>query len=221
MQTMLDLCLLSEIGIGAAALGSHCRHCQTSVEKLHPSTRLLWQASPQPSVARDGFLAFARDKCGVTLAPFRPFAGHCTPRLGSTGTAGAGAASQLLPAASHQKLLAARPAAHAAVAVWLPHKSRSARWRRACRQRRTGRPVRSPPHGACPLPSARGQEQDTAPAEPRPALARCERVARRPGQHLVFGRGAGSIWQVPPQVIARCWSSSLLPRWQREMDCQG
>jgi len=38
LQTMLDLCLLSKIGIGAAALGSHCRHCQTSVEKLHLST---------------------------------------------------------------------------------------------------------------------------------------------------------------------------------------
>jgi len=53
LQTMLDLCLLSEIGIGAAALGSHCRHCQTSVEKLHPSTRLLWQAtSQQPATFR-------------------------------------------------------------------------------------------------------------------------------------------------------------------------
>jgi len=100
-------------------------------------------SSPQPSVSRDGFLTFARD------TPFAPQGNTATPGLGSTGTAGAGAASQLLPAASHQKLLAARTAAHAVVAVWLwlPHKSRSARWRRACRQRRTG--------PACPLPTRR------------------------------------------------------------------
>jgi len=190
LQTMLDLCLLSKIGIGAAALGSHCRHCQTSVEKLHPSTRLLWQASPQPSVARDGFLAFARDKCGVTLAPFRPFAGHCTPRLGSTGTAGAGAASQLLPAASHQKLLAARPAAHAAVAVWLPHKSRSARWRRACRQRRTG-PVCSLPTRRCPsaLRARPGTGHGAGRALACAGALRCAASVwpRRPGQQPAPG----------------------------------
>ena len=205
MQTMLDLCLLSEIGIGAAALGSHCRHCQTSVEKLHPSTRLLWQAtSQQPATfRRSGWLPRIRARQmrrhPRAFSPVR-WSLHATPgehwngwRRGSV-------------------------AAHAAVVVWLPHKSRSARWRRACRQRRTG--------PACPLPTRR-----------------CPSALRaRPGTGHGAGRAsacAGALRACsPPAGPApgfRAWrwehlassASShralleLVARCQREMDGQG